>query len=117
MRANKADILVRVCNRSPNQDENTYEEFYEQLAEVLQLSVLVLMGDFIFPDLYCKYNTVQKKQSGRFLECVEVNFLMQLGRSPPDLLFRNREGLVGDVETGNCLGERDHKNDSVLDSW
>ena len=116
-RANKADILVGVCYRQRNEDERTDEVFYEQLEEVAQLPALVLMGNFNFPDICWKYNTVQKKQSGRFLECVEVNFLMQLGRSPPDLLFRNREGLVGDVETGNCLGERDHKNDSVLDSW
>ena len=25
-----------------------------------------------------------------------------------DLLFTNREGLVGDVEVGGCLGQSDH---------
>jgi len=104
VRANKADILVRVCNRSPNQDENTYEEFYEQLAEVLQLSVLVLMGDFIFPDLYCKYNTVQKKQSGRFPERMEDKFLMQLVKEPtrgtsPAVHKQRRSG-------GRCGGQK-----------
>ena len=29
----KADILVGVCCRAPNQDEETDEVFYEQLAE------------------------------------------------------------------------------------
>ena len=32
-RADKADILVDVCYRPPNQDEETDELFYEQLAE------------------------------------------------------------------------------------
>ena len=30
-----ADILVRLCYRLPNQDEETDEVFYEQLAEVV----------------------------------------------------------------------------------
>jgi len=48
----------------------------------------------------CKYNTVDRKQSRRFLECVEDNFLTQLVSKPTregtllDLLFANREGLV-----------------------
>jgi len=45
---------------------------------------------------------------------MEDNFLMQLvreltrGAAPLDLLFTNREGLVGDVEIGGCLGQSDH---------
>jgi len=34
-RADKADILVGVCYRPPNQDEETDEVFYEQLAEAV----------------------------------------------------------------------------------
>ena len=30
------------------------------------------------------------------------------GAAPLDLLFTNREGLVGDVEAGGCLGQSDH---------
>jgi len=60
--------------------------------------------------MYWKCNTAQKKQSKRFLECVEDNFMMQLvrepirGAAPLDMLFTNREGLVGDVEVGAVLG-------------
>ena len=81
----------------------------------MQSPALVLMGDFNFPDICWKYNIAQKKQSRRFLECMEDNFLMQLvreptsGRAPPDLLFTNRGGLVGDVEVRSCLGQSDHK--------
>ena len=32
-RADKADILVGICYRPPNQDEETDEVFYKQLAE------------------------------------------------------------------------------------
>ena len=40
--------------------------------------------------------------------------MMQLVREPMrraallDLLFTNRDGLVGDVEVGGCLGQIDH---------
>ncbi|XP_048785457.1 uncharacterized protein LOC125685961 [Lagopus muta] len=54
-------------------------------------------------------------QSKRFLECVEDSFLTQLVREPTrggallDLLFANKEGLVGDVKVGDCLGQSDHE--------
>ena len=69
-KANKADILVGVCYRPPNQDEETDEVLYKQLAEVSQSLALVLMGDFNLPDICWKYNTAERKQSQRFLECV-----------------------------------------------
>ncbi|KAJ7424530.1 hypothetical protein WISP_28311 [Willisornis vidua] len=55
------------------------------------------------------------KQSRRFLEYVEDNFLLQLvneptsGGYPLDLLFTNREWLVGDVVVRGCLGHSDHE--------
>ena len=76
--------------------------FYEQLANVGQLPV---PGDFNFPTICWK--AVQKEQSRRFLECMEDNFLLQLVRDPTrggallDLLFTNREELVGDVDVGS----------------
>ena len=54
-RADKADILVGVCYRPPNQDEETDGVFYEQLAEAVQLPALVLMGDFNFPNICWEY--------------------------------------------------------------
>ena len=51
-RANKADILVGVCYRLSNQDEETDKVLYEQLAEVVLLAALVLVIDFNFPDIY-----------------------------------------------------------------
>jgi len=41
---NKADILLGVFYRPPNQDEEVDEVFYKRLAEVSQSLALVLMG-------------------------------------------------------------------------
>lgn len=49
--ANKADILVGVCYRSPNQDGEGDEIFYKELGEVSQPLPPFLMGDFNFPDV------------------------------------------------------------------
>ncbi|GAB0209002.1 hypothetical protein GRJ2_003365900 [Grus japonensis] len=114
-KANKADIMVGVCYRPLNQDEEADKIFYKQLGEVSQSLALVLVGDFNLPDACWKYNTVERKQSRRFLECVEDNFLTQLVSEPTregaplDLLFVNREGLMGDVMVGGYLGHSDHK--------
>ena len=46
---------------------------------------------------------------------MEDNFLTQLvreptrGGTPLDLMFTNREGLMGDMEVRSCLGQSDHK--------
>ncbi|MCQ4179287.1 hypothetical protein FK518_27320 [Klebsiella pneumoniae] len=79
------------------------------------MPALILVGDVNFPDICWEYHTAQRKQSKRFLEGVEDSFLMQLVREPTrggaliDLLFTNREGLVGDVKVGHCLGQSDHE--------
>ncbi|PKU42231.1 rna-directed dna polymerase from mobile element jockey-like [Limosa lapponica baueri] len=75
---NKVDIMVGVSYRPSNQDEEADEIFYEQLGEDSQLLTFVLVGDFNLPDVCWKYNTAERKQSRRFLECVEDNFLTQL---------------------------------------
>ncbi|RMB99816.1 hypothetical protein DUI87_23593 [Hirundo rustica rustica] len=114
-KANKADILLGVCYRPPNQDEEVDNLFYKQLNNVSGSSALVLVGDFNLPDIFWELNTAEKQQSRKFLECVEDNFLSQLVSKPTrggtvlDLLFTNRDGLVGDVEVGGRLGHSDHE--------
>jgi len=104
-----------VCYRSPNQDEEIDEVLCKRLAEVSQFLPLFLMVDFNLPDIYWKYNTAERKQSRRFLECVDGNFLTQLVSEPTrggaslDLPFTNRDGLVGDVVAGGCLRLSDHE--------
>ncbi|PKU45732.1 mitochondrial fission process protein 1 [Limosa lapponica baueri] len=109
-KANKADIMVGVYYRSPNQDVEVDKTFFQQLEELSQSLTLVLVGDFNFPDICWKYNTAEREQSWRFLECVEDNFLTQLLSEPTresallDLLLVNREGLVGDERFKVVLG-------------
>ncbi|KAK4829760.1 hypothetical protein QYF61_006484 [Mycteria americana] len=115
-KANKADIVVGVCYRPPNQDEETDELFYKQLGEASRSLAPVLVGDFNLLDVCWKYNTAERKQSRRFLERVaDDNFLIQLVSEPAregallDLLFTNREGLVSHVMVGGRLGQSDHE--------
>jgi len=110
-KADKADIPLGVCYRSPNQDDEVDEVFYRRLAEVSQSLALALVGDFDLPDICWKYNTAERKQSRRFLECVEDQLDSEptRGGASLDLLFTDREGLVGDVVVGGCLGLSNHE--------
>ena len=76
---------------------------------------LVQMGGFNHPDTCWRDNTVAHKQSRRFRECVDDNFLLQVLEEPPrrgavlDLVLTNREGLVGSVKLRGSLGCSDHE--------
>jgi len=114
-KANKTDILLGVCYRPPNQDEEVDEVFYKRLAEVSQSLALALVGVFNLLDICWKYDTAKRKQTRRLLECVEDNFLTQVVSEPTrggaslDLLFTNREGLVGGMVVGGHLGLSSHE--------
>ena len=60
-KANKVDILLGVCYRLPNQDEEAEEIFYKRLADVSQSLALVLMGDSTLLNFSWKYNTTERK--------------------------------------------------------
>ena len=47
-KANEADVIVGVCCRLPNQDEEVNEIFYKQLGEFSQSLALVLEGGIWF---------------------------------------------------------------------
>ncbi|TRZ06974.1 hypothetical protein HGM15179_020133 [Zosterops borbonicus] len=114
-KANKADIILGVCYRPPDQEEEVDNLFYKQLENVSGSSALVLVGDFNLPDICWELNIAEKRQCRKFLECMDDNFLSQLvgeptrGETKLDLLFRNRNGLVGDVVVGGQLGQSDHE--------
>ena len=58
-KANKADTVVGVCYRPPNQDEEADEIFYKQLREVSQSLALVLMGTSTYQ--MSAGNTIQQR--------------------------------------------------------
>ncbi|GAB0202999.1 hypothetical protein GRJ2_002765500 [Grus japonensis] len=73
------------------------------------------MGDFNHPDICWRDNAAECKQSRKFLECVNDNFLLQVIEEPMrrgamlDLILTNKEGLVGDVKLKGSLGCSDHE--------
>ncbi|XP_068255611.1 dynein axonemal heavy chain 8 [Nyctibius grandis] len=55
----------------------------QRLSEAARSPALVLVGDFNLPDVCWKYNMAERKQSRRFLQSVEDNFLMQVTKMLP----------------------------------
>ncbi|RMB94728.1 hypothetical protein DUI87_28841 [Hirundo rustica rustica] len=78
-KANKADIPLGACYHPPSQKEEVDSLIYEQLENVSGSSALVLVGDFNLPDICLEPNTAEKKQSKKFLECMEDNFFVTAG--------------------------------------
>ena len=76
---------------------------------------LVLMGDFSHPNTCWRENNAGHKQSRRFLESTDDKFLLQVIEEPKrrgavlDLLFTQKEGLVGDMKVKGSLGYSDHE--------
>ncbi|GAB0209884.1 hypothetical protein GRJ2_003454100 [Grus japonensis] len=70
-----------------------------------------------YPDAlqHWRDNAAEHKQSRKFLECVDDNFLLQVTEEPTrrgatlDLVLTNKEGLVGDVKLKGSLGCSDHE--------
>ncbi|GAB0207575.1 mitochondrial enolase superfamily member 1 [Grus japonensis] len=113
--AGTGDIIVGVCYRPPDQGDRADEALYRQIGAASCSQALVLMGDFNHPDICWRDNTAERKQSRKFLECVDDNFLLQMIEEPTrrgamlDLILTNKEGLVGDVKLKGSLGCSDHE--------
>ncbi|KAM9590815.1 uncharacterized protein ACIBXB_005869 [Morphnus guianensis] len=114
-RAGTGDIIVGVCYRPPNQEDRADEALYRQIGAASRSQALGLMGNFNHPDICWRDNTAGHKQSRRFLECVDDNFLLQVIEEPTrrgarlDLVLTNKEGLVGNVKLKGSLGCSDHE--------
>ncbi|GAB0210150.1 hypothetical protein GRJ2_003480800 [Grus japonensis] len=114
-RAGAGDIIVGVCYRPPDQGDRADEALYRQIGAASRSQALVLMGDFNHPDICWRDNAAERKQSRKFLECVDDNFLLQVIEEPMrrgamlDLVLTNKEGLVGDVKLKGSLGCSDHE--------
>ena len=78
-------------------------------------TTLVLMADFNHPKTCWWDTTAGHKQSMRFLDCVDENFLFQVIEEPTrrgvmlDLVLTNKEGLVGNVKLKGSPGCRGHE--------
>ncbi|GAB0208424.1 mitochondrial enolase superfamily member 1 [Grus japonensis] len=113
--AGAGDIIVGVCYRPPDQGDRADEALYRQIGAASCSQALVLMGKFNHPDICWRDNTAERKQSRKFLECIDDNFLLQVTEEPTrrdamlDLILTNKEGLVGDVKLKGSLGCNDHE--------
>ncbi|GAB0185700.1 hypothetical protein GRJ2_001035300 [Grus japonensis] len=114
-RAGTGDTIVVVCYRPPNQEDQADEALYRQVGAASHSQALVLIGDFKHPNTCWRGNTAGHKQSRRFLECIDDNFLLQVIEEPMrrgamlDLVLTNKEGQVGNVKLKGSLGCSDHK--------
>ena len=95
--------------QAPDQGEGADEAFLLQLREASLWQAVVLLWDFNHPSIFCKSSTARYRQSRRFLEYIEDNFLSQVIDSPTrryvilDLLVTNTSKLVSDAKIGGCL--------------
>ena len=109
------DTTAGVCYRPPDQGDRADEALYRQIGAASRSQALVLMGEFNHPDICWRDNAAERKQSRKFLECVNDNFLLQVTEEPTrrgamlDLILTNKEGLVGDMKLKGSLGCSDHK--------
>ncbi|GAB0183467.1 hypothetical protein GRJ2_000812000 [Grus japonensis] len=114
-RAGAGDITVGVCYRPPDQGDRADEALCRQIGAASHSQALVLMGDFNHPNICWKDNAAERKQSRKFLECVDDSFFRQVMEEPTkrvtvlDLVLTNKEGLVGDVKLKGSLGCSDLK--------
>lgn len=65
-----------VCYRPPDEDDQADEALYRQTASHLQ--ALVLMGVFKHLNICWRNSTAGHRQSMRFLERIDDNFLLQV---------------------------------------
>ncbi|PKU48058.1 dtw domain-containing protein 2 [Limosa lapponica baueri] len=99
----------------PDQDDGADETLYSQTETASHSQALILMEDLNHLDTCWTDNTAGHKQSRRFLQCINDNFLLQVTEEPTrshamlDLVLTNKEGLVGNVELKGSLGCSDHK--------
>ena len=103
------DIVVGVCHSPPDKEE-VAEAFFRHLEEASRLHVLVVMGDFNYPDICWRHYTAGQKQfrfvSSLLLECIDNSFLTpvikQLTRGGIllDLMLTNKGELIRDVKEG-----------------
>ena len=79
--AGMGDPAVGVYCSSPDQEE-VGEAFYKQLKVASRSWMMVLTGDFNYPDICWVSNSARHAQSKRFLERIEDNFLTQVVEEP-----------------------------------
>lgn len=82
--------------------------------KALRSQALILLGDFNHLDVYWENHAAENKQSRRFLESIEDNFLIQVldktttREALLDLVITNTAELIKEVKIGGSLSCSDH---------
>nr|XP_054509297.1 coiled-coil domain-containing protein 171-like [Agelaius phoeniceus] len=69
---------MKAVEAALNEEEVVDNSFYKQLENVSGASAIFLAGNFNLPDIFWELNTAEKRQSRKFLEFAEDNFLSEL---------------------------------------
>jgi len=77
-RAGTGDIIVGVCYRPLDQEDQVGKALCRQVGAALRSEAMALMGDFSHPDICWQDNIVGHKQSRRFLDCSDDNFPLKV---------------------------------------
>ncbi|GAB0179366.1 hypothetical protein GRJ2_000401900 [Grus japonensis] len=99
-KAGKGDIIVGVCYRPLDQEDQANEALYRQIGAASHSKALVLMGDFNHLDVCWRDTTAGHKQSRRFLESIDDSFLLQVIEEPTrrgamlDLFLTHNENRI-----------------------
>lgn len=114
-KARESDIIVRVCCRPPDQEDQVDQALYKQIGEASCSQVLLLLADLKHPGVCWKDHTAGCQQSERLLECIFDDFLLQVVKESTkkcamlDLILSNKEGLVSNVKLKDSLGCSNHE--------
>lgn len=88
---------------------------FQATRRSLMFAIRGLPGGLYHPNICWMDNTARQKQSRKFLECIDDNFLAQMFEelmrvdAVLDLELTKREGQVRDVNAGGSLGCSDHQ--------
>jgi len=96
-RAGSGDIIVGICYRPPDWEDQVDKAVYRQIGALSHSQTLVLGGHFNHPNICWRDSTAGHKQSRKFPDCIGDNFLLQVIEEPTmrcavlDLVLINKE--------------------------
>jgi ribonuclease P/MRP protein subunit RPP40 len=106
------ELIVGVCYKSPNADDEEIEQLFQAIRES-SISHVILMGDFNYPGI--DWKNLDSDSHGRdFLELVQDCFLFQhvdratRGANTLDLVLTSEETMIENLEIKEHLGTSDH---------